>query len=65
MLFEIGLCIAVYDVLRIGDAQLHQGSSCQHTLVEFRIVVFRRAPDPLLWRRPACIPPRESSSIAP
>mmetsp|Transcript_24385 Transcript_24385/g.58707 ORF Transcript_24385/g.58707 Transcript_24385/m.58707 type:complete len:223 (+) Transcript_24385:13-681(+) len=36
-----GLCVAVYDIVRIGEAQLHPGSPCQHMSVEFRLVMFR------------------------
>uniref|UniRef100_A0A7S4BAP9 DNA-directed RNA polymerase III subunit RPC8 n=1 Tax=Chrysotila carterae TaxID=13221 RepID=A0A7S4BAP9_CHRCT len=38
---EVGLCVALYDILEIGEAHLYQGSAAQHTAVEFRLVIFR------------------------
>ena len=38
---QLGLCIALYDVVAVGEAQIHPGSAAHHTHVEFRLVVFR------------------------
>lgn len=37
----LGLCIAIYDVCEVGESQLYPGSAEHHTLVEFRLVIFR------------------------
>lgn len=37
----IGLCVATYDILHIGESQLYPGNGSHHTAVEFRLVVFR------------------------
>ena len=36
----LGLCIALHDILHIGESQLYPGSAAQHISVEFRIVMF-------------------------
>lgn len=36
-----GLCVTVYDILRVGEAHLRPSSACQHVSVEFRLVMFR------------------------
>jgi DNA-directed RNA polymerase III subunit RPC8 len=41
VIIDLGLCIALHDIIRIGESQLYQGSAHQHALVEFRLVVFR------------------------
>ena len=41
MIADVGLCIALHDILSIGEAHLFQGNAAQHTAVEFRLVVFR------------------------
>ena len=38
---QLGLCIALYDIVAVGEAQIHPGSAAHHTHVEFRLVVFR------------------------
>jgi len=38
---NLGLCVALFDILHIGESHLHPGSAAHHTAVEFRIVVFR------------------------
>ena len=38
---KLGLCVALYDVLKIGKSLLYPGNAAQHTEVEFRMVVFR------------------------
>ena len=35
-----GLCVAIYDLVRVGEAHLHPGSACQHISVEFRLAMF-------------------------
>ena len=36
-----GLCVAVYDIVRVGEALIRPGSPCQHISVEFRLAMFR------------------------
>eukprot|EP00308_Calcidiscus_leptoporus_P012969 CAMPEP_0119369794 /NCGR_PEP_ID=MMETSP1334-20130426/16265_1 /TAXON_ID=127549 /ORGANISM="Calcidiscus leptoporus, Strain RCC1130" /LENGTH=228 /DNA_ID=CAMNT_0007386709 /DNA_START=52 /DNA_END=738 /DNA_ORIENTATION=+ len=38
---DVGLCIALHEILDVGEARLFQGSAAQHLSVEFRVVVFR------------------------
>ena len=35
-----GLCVAIYDLVRVGEAHLHPGSAYQHISVEFRLAMF-------------------------
>ena len=41
VLKDVGLVIALWDILRIGDSYLLPGDGASHTRVEFRILVFR------------------------
>lgn len=41
MISNHGLCVAIYDILDVGEAHLHPGSPCQHISVEFRLAMFR------------------------
>jgi DNA-directed RNA polymerase III subunit RPC8 len=45
---ELGLCVALYDMLSVGEARLYQGSPAQHISVEFRLVMFRPFVDEIL-----------------
>ncbi|CAH0489550.1 unnamed protein product [Peronospora farinosa] len=38
---DVGLCITLYDFVRIGDAFVHPSDGTSHSQVEFRMVVFR------------------------
>ena len=38
---NLGLCVALYDILHIGESHLHPGSAAHHTAVHFRLVIFR------------------------
>lgn len=38
---KVGLCIALYDVLKVGDSYVFPGDGASHTKVAFRFVVFR------------------------
>jgi len=38
---NLGLCIAIYDVVRIGESHLYTGNAAHHTDVDFRVVIFR------------------------
>lgn len=40
MVRDLGMCVALYDVISVGESQLHQGSASQHSAVEFRLVIF-------------------------
>ena len=37
----LGLCIALFDILHVGEAHLYPGNAAQHTAVEFRLVIFK------------------------
>ena len=37
----LGLCVTLHDILHVGESQLYPGSGSHHTVVEFRLVVFR------------------------
>ena len=41
VLKDVGLVIALWDILKIGDSYLLPGDGASHTRVEFRILVFR------------------------
>ena len=41
VLKDVGVVIALWDILRIGDSYLLPGDGASHTRVEFRILVFR------------------------
>ena len=41
VLKDVGLVIALWDILSIGDSYLFPGDGSSHTRVEFRILVFR------------------------
>ena len=40
----LGLCIALFDILHVGEAHLYPGNAAQHTAVEFRLVIFKPSP---------------------
>ncbi|GMS81366.1 hypothetical protein PENTCL1PPCAC_3541, partial [Pristionchus entomophagus] len=37
----LGLCVAFYDLLEVGQSTLIPGDGCGHTMVKFRFMVFR------------------------
>ena len=37
----LGLCIALHDILHVGESHLHPGNAAQHTAVEFHLVIFK------------------------
>ena len=41
VLKDVGLVIALWDIISIGDSYLFPGDGSSHTRVEFRILVFR------------------------
>ena len=41
VLKDVGLVVALWDILSIGDSYLFPGDGASHTRVEFRILVFR------------------------
>lgn len=41
VLKDVGLVIALWDIINIGDSYLFPGDGASHTRVEFRILVFR------------------------
>ena len=41
VLDNVGLCVAIHDILTIGESILYQGNAAQHTTVVFRLVVFK------------------------
>jgi DNA-directed RNA polymerase III subunit RPC8 len=38
---NVGLCIALFDIIKIGDLVVHAGEGSAYTPVEFRIITFR------------------------
>lgn len=38
---DVGLCVALYDLVSVGDAFIHPSDGTSHSHVEFRMVVFR------------------------
>lgn len=41
VVMNVGLCIALWDITKLGDSHIIPGDECCHTLVHFRYVVFR------------------------
>jgi DNA-directed RNA polymerase III subunit RPC8 len=41
IIFQVGLCVAFYDFLHIGDPLIYPAEGSTHQTVKFRIVVFR------------------------
>ena len=48
VVFELGLCIALFDILLIEDSYVFPGDGSSHTRVTFRFVVFRPFIDEVL-----------------
>jgi DNA-directed RNA polymerase III subunit RPC8 len=48
VIYELGLCIALFDVLKIEDSYVFPGDGSSHTRVTFRYVVFRPFIDEVL-----------------
>ncbi|KAA8896297.1 RNA polymerase III subunit Rpc25-domain-containing protein [Sphaerosporella brunnea] len=41
VVYNLGLCIALYDIQRVTEGMVSHGSGSAHVTVEFRLVVFR------------------------
>lgn len=41
VVYELGLCIALFDIKHIEDSYVFPGDGCSHTRVTFRYIVFR------------------------
>lgn len=41
MVPKLGLCIALHDLLKVGESNILPGSGSQHMAVEFRLVIFK------------------------
>lgn len=41
VIHKVGLCVAFYDFLEIGDPYIYPSEGAAHQLVKFRLVVFR------------------------
>ncbi len=41
VVYNVGLCIALFDVLKVGDEFIFPGDGGAHIQVEFRYIVFR------------------------
>jgi DNA-directed RNA polymerase III subunit RPC8 len=41
VIVNVGLCIALYDIIKINQSFVYQGDGASHTEVNFRFVVFR------------------------
>jgi len=48
VIYELGLCIALFDILKIEDSYVFPGDGSSHTRVTFRYVVFRPFIDEVL-----------------
>ena len=44
----MGLCIALFDLTKVGDAFILPGDGAAHVSVEFRMIVFRPFEDEIL-----------------
>ena len=58
VVLAVGLCVALHDILQVGEARLFQGSAAQHTSVTFRVFVFRPFVGQVLLGRVASAEPR-------
>lgn len=41
VVLNLGLCVAIYDVIHVGESQIYPGNASHHTTVEFRLVIFK------------------------
>jgi len=41
VVYNLGLCICLFDILRVSEGQIGHGSGSAHVNVEFRMIVFR------------------------
>lgn len=41
VVYNLGLCICLFDILRVSEGQIGHGSGSAHVNVEFRLIVFR------------------------
>ena len=41
VIYELGLCIALFDILKIEESYIFPGDGSSHTRVTFRYVIFR------------------------
>lgn len=41
VIVDLGMCIALYDVIDVGESILYPGDASQHTSVKFRLVMFK------------------------
>lgn len=48
VIYELGLCIALFDISKIEDSYVFPGDGSSHTRVTFRYVVFRPFVDEVL-----------------
>lgn len=48
VIYQLGLCIALFDIIKIEDSYVFPGDGSSHTRVTFRFVVFRPFIDEIL-----------------
>ncbi len=48
VIFQLGLCIALFDITKIEDSYIFPGDGSSHTRATFRFVVFRPFLDEVL-----------------
>lgn len=48
VIYQLGLCIALFDIVKIEDSYVFPGDGSSHTRVTFRFVVFRPYIDEIL-----------------
>lgn len=41
VIYELGLCVALFDILKIEESYIFPGDGSSHTRVTFRYVIFR------------------------
>lgn len=48
VVLNVGLCIALYDIIDIGNSYIFPGDGSSHTEVKFRFIVFRPVVEEIL-----------------
>lgn len=48
VIYQLGLCVALFDILKIEDSYIFPGDGSSHTRVTFRYVIFRPFLDEVL-----------------
>jgi DNA-directed RNA polymerase III subunit RPC8 len=51
VIYDLGLCIALFDIMKIDDSYVFPGDGSSHTKVTFRYIIFRPFIDEILVGR--------------